>query len=152
MPELLDCEKTEIINTDIINNFTKDDWNKYEPITNINEIIPFIQNIFGPDLDCYLSVVVYINDRGGFSKFLINIHITDMDLKYIPLIIDVNYRMIFDRDICNICQIRNKGYSISNRTEKMYIQNKNIQNILKKLNTEIKQSVKDYFKANIISN
>jgi hypothetical protein len=34
----------------------------------------------------------------------------------------------------------------------MYIQNKNIQNILKKLNTEIKQSVKDYFKANIISN
>jgi hypothetical protein len=124
----------------LINNIVNDDHKtveKLQPVTYIDYntsldlsiIKNWIYTKFNIEHD--LLIRPQLNKRGQYMNFVINVHMLDSNITYVPIVIYDTCKVKYGKNI-------NKCKSTAERTEQTHITDSNIQDLIKNLDTEIK--------------
>ena len=132
-----------------ISNFINDDhkkikkfipleWQTYDTNTNLDILKDYLFSEFG--INCDLEIRIQLTKKLLLDKFVINIHIPNMEFTFIPIIIYPDCSISYDKSIYDKVIFYKRTQA--KRTEKKYICESSKQDLIKKLNIEIK----DFFK------
>jgi superfamily II DNA or RNA helicase len=122
----------------------KGEWQSFRlETTDISQLKTFIDIQFS--INSYFDIRFELTDRGALKSKVINVKIIDYPSSIIPIVIDFNAKMKYDKIIYNTSALRSAKISRETRTEEINIHNFEVQNIIRKdilteLNNFIRQN------------
>jgi hypothetical protein len=126
----------------------KNEWQTYNNLTtDITELKKYIDNQF--QIDCSIEFRYRLNNKYTLHSQILNISINN-DKYFIPITIDFNYKIKFDRNIYNLSNLQKNNI---NRNEEIFICRPDLQKIIKTIKQELIQYLENYKKNsdNILS-
>jgi superfamily II DNA or RNA helicase len=121
-----------------INKYKALQWQTYDTRYNLDILKDYLLSEFG--ICCDLEIRVQLTKKLLLDRFIINVHIPNMEYTFVPIIIYPDCSILYDKSIYDKQMFHKRTQAT--RTEKKYICESSKQDLINNLNIEIKEFFK----------